>query len=83
MANGDINKAAAVVAAVAQYPELAGLEATLDSLAAQGRTEWSLRTQSTDHATMIEEHVNTTLKDKKYAISKSVNTITVSWIASV
>ncbi len=79
MADAPTNKATSDAAIVAQYPEIPGLEAVLDSYAAEGRQEWTTLLITAEHAKPVKTALETLLVGKSYTISVSAKTVKVTW----
>jgi hypothetical protein len=79
MATALVNDTAADAAIVAMYPEIVGIEATMDALAAAGRKVFTQYLEDCDHGPAIEDKINLDLTGLGYRVKRSKETVTVSF----
>tara|TARA_R110002020_G_scaffold213427_1_gene420252 strand:+ start:50381 stop:50665 length:285 start_codon:yes stop_codon:yes gene_type:complete len=78
MADAPTNRPIAENAIVAKYPELVGLETTLDSVAAAGRLYWYLAVDCVQDTIPIVDHINTVLDAQGYEVKSRSITVNTS-----
>ena len=79
MADANTNSNTADAAIVAFYPEIVGIVATLDSLAAVGRKVFKVFLEDTDHGPAIKADLDTTLDGLGYTVLKKTDYVQISF----
>lgn len=79
MADAPANAVKADAAIVAFYPEIASINATLDSLASAGRKVFRQYLEDTDHGPAIEAKINSDLTGLGYQVTRKSDYVQVSF----
>jgi hypothetical protein len=78
MATCTDNKVTADAFIVSLYPEIVGMEAFMDSLAALGRLVYVVTLEDPDHGPAVKANIETQLASLGYKVTLKETTVTVS-----
>ena len=78
MATCAINKVLSDAFIVTLYPEIAGIEAFMDSLAALGRSVFVVTLDDNDHASAVKAQLDSDLTGLGYTVAIGVGNVTIA-----